>query len=88
MYSDSSDQMTVVEKIRKYSSFYEKKYGISPDLCHLHPSLFDGIEKEERDNLGVELVADDLILRNNFWIGVEKGTFQFYSDLKLKELEE
>lgn len=81
MYSDSSD-LTVIEKIEKYSGFYERKYGIKPEVCHVHPSLFESLERDEREELGVQLVSDDLILKNNFWIGVEEGTFKFYSELK------
>lgn len=89
MYSDSSD-MTVAEKIKKYSSFYTRKFGVVPEVCHIHPSLIDSITKDERDGLDVEIISDISILINNFWIGIEKGTFKFYSEVKIssKELEE
>ena len=88
MYSDSSD-LTVTEKIEKYSALYKYKYGIKPDVCHIHPSLFDLVSNDEVQDIDIKLVSDNLILINNFWIGVEKGSFRLYSELRsAKDIEE
>jgi hypothetical protein len=55
---------TLADKVMDAVAYYEKKYGISPDLCHVHSSMVDKSEPR------IAIIADDSIQVSHLWIGV------------------
>jgi hypothetical protein len=60
-------------KIQKAVDYYHKKYGRTPDLCLVHPSMLDAQERNERqfemDKLTVRPYRP--VLPGHIWIGIE-----------------
>jgi hypothetical protein len=59
-------------KIEKAAAYYTKKYGREPNLCLIHPSMFDGHAPD-----GLSFESDGLTIRpyrpvlpGHIWIGV------------------
>jgi len=53
--------------VRQAASDYQRKYGESPDLCLVHPSLLNG---QVRHVGGLRLESAGTVLPNYLWIGV------------------
>ena len=57
-------------KIQKAVDYYHKKYGRTPDLCLVHPSMLDTQEKNQRT-----VEVNKLTVRPyrpvHIWIGIE-----------------
>ena len=67
LWFDNS-QTALNTKIRKAIDYYHKKYGRSPDLCLVHPSML------KDSNLEVEKITVRPyrpVLPGHLWIGVE-----------------
>ena len=67
LWFDNS-QTALNTKIRKAIDYYHKKYGRSPDLCLVHPSML------KDSNLEVEKITIRPyrpVLPGHLWIGVE-----------------
>jgi hypothetical protein len=60
-------------KIQKAVDYYHKKYGRTPDLCLVHPSMLDPQERTERQ-LEINKVTVRPyrpVLPGHIWIGIE-----------------
>lgn len=70
LWFDNSDSSLTV-KIQKAMDHYHKKYGRTPDLCLVHPSMFsEGFSKEF--NIGKLSVRPYRpVLPGHIWIGIE-----------------
>ena len=60
-------------KIQKAVEYYHKKYGRSPDLCLVHPSMLDAQEKSQRTVEINKLTVRPYrpVLPGHIWIGIE-----------------
>ena len=59
-------RMNLEQRVLWAAERYQRKYGQSPTLCLLHPSLLEG----ERRRLGLlRLVAKKSVLPNYLWLG-------------------
>lgn len=60
-------------KIQKAVEYYHKKYGRTPDLCLVHPSMLEAQEKNQRtveiNRLTVRPYRP--VLPGHIWIGIE-----------------
>ena len=60
-------------KIQKAVDYYHKKYGRTPDLCLVHPSMLDAQDKNQRivevNKLTVRPYRP--VLPGHIWIGIE-----------------
>lgn len=75
LWFDNS-QTTLSVKIRKARDYYHKKYGRTPDLCLVHPSMLkDTNLVEEKPALsateGITVRPYRPVLPGHLWIGVE-----------------
>jgi len=75
LWFDNS-QTALNTKIRKAIDYYYKKYGRSPDLCLVHPSMLTdsnlGGEKSALSNTeGITVRPYRPVLPGHLWIGVE-----------------
>ena len=60
-------------KIQKAVDYYHKKYGRTPDLCLVHPSMLDTQEKNQRTVEVNKLTVRPYrpVLPGHIWIGIE-----------------
>ena len=67
-FDNSQTALTV--KIQKAVDYYNKKYGRSPDLCLVHPSMLDTNQRQlEINKLTVRPYRP--VLPGHIWIGIE-----------------
>ena len=60
-------------KIQKAVDYYHKKYGRTPDLCLVHPSMLDAQERNGRQLEINKLTVRPYrpVLPGHIWIGIE-----------------
>src|SRR5690349_13358057 len=60
-------------KIQKAVDYYHKKYGRTPDLCLVHPSMLDTQERNQRQLEDNKLTVRPYrpVLPGHIWIGIE-----------------
>jgi hypothetical protein len=70
-FDNSQTALTV--KIQKAVDYYNKKYGRSPDLCLVHPSMLDASEASQRQLEINKLTVRPYrpVLPGHIWIGIE-----------------
>jgi hypothetical protein len=70
-FDNSQTALTV--KIQKAVDYYSKKYGRSPDLCLVHPSMLDASERNQRQLEINKLTVRPYrpVLPGHIWIGIE-----------------
>lgn len=76
-FDNSQTALTV--KIQKAVDYYHKKYGRSPDLCLVHPSMLDKNDRQlETPALGAGASVNKMTIRpyrpvlpGHIWIGIE-----------------
>ncbi|HSL28676.1 MAG TPA: hypothetical protein VK900_05700, partial [Anaerolineales bacterium] len=67
-FDNSQTALTV--KIQKAVEYYHKKYGRTPDLCLVHPSMLDANQRQlEVNKLTVRPYRP--VLPGHIWIGIE-----------------
>lgn len=69
LWFDNSFDKDVDTKVREACDYYQKKYGRTPNVCFVHPSLANPGSIEVID--GVIVKANRSVLPNHFWIGIE-----------------
>jgi hypothetical protein len=67
LWFDNS-QTALNAKIRKAIDYYHKKYGRSPDLCLVHPSMLKDSQLEVEQ---ITVRPYRPVLPGHLWIGVE-----------------
>jgi hypothetical protein len=83
MWFDNDQKSDLDSKVGRAVEYYQDKYGDSPNLCFVHPSMLAGNGKRKKgkksDNNGsqptregVELRPSISMMPNHFWIGVEQ----------------
>lgn len=68
-YDDSRREL--VEKIDGAARRYRQKFGMSPDICYVHPSLLTGDDKMQLVR-GVRVSSKPSVLQHHFWVGREE----------------
>lgn len=70
LWFDNS-QSTLAQKIKKAVDYYQKKYGRTPDLCLVHPSMIlPGTDAGEGMPLTVRPYRP--VMPGHIWIGIEE----------------
>ncbi|MDX1438065.1 MAG: hypothetical protein R3335_14735 [Anaerolineales bacterium] len=67
LWYDNDPKKSLGDKVDQAATYYQDKYGKSPDLCFVHPSM----ESEEGQAGTVEIRSSGSVLPNYFWIGVD-----------------
>jgi hypothetical protein len=71
LWFDDDPQRRLEEKVLRAATHYERKYGRSPNLCFVHPSVFNGNGKHPVKRAGgVEICPGRSVLPDHFWLGV------------------
>jgi len=69
LWFDNDPRTDIATKIHRAADYYMKKYGQRPDLCFIHPSM-DVNATRQQD--GIEVRSNQLILPNHFWLGIHQ----------------
>ena len=67
LWFDNS-QISLEIKIQKAIDYYHKKYGKTPDLCLVHPSMLKDVKFEDKN---VTVRPYRPVLPGHIWIGIE-----------------
>ena len=81
LWFDNDNSADLDVKVKRAASYYQKKYGQSPNLCFVHPSMLPTNGKKSgskakakngkpRKSSGVELRTSQALLPNHFWLGI------------------
>jgi len=67
LWFDDDTKSDLRIKILKAVDYYQRKYGVRPNLCYVHPSM---LTQERVIAEGVEIRPNPRVLRNHFWLGL------------------
>src|SRR4030042_5043567 len=78
LWFDNDSKASLEGKVERAATYYRKKYGKSPTLCFVHPSMLpEGLPASENEvqsrvitTDGIEVRSNRSVLPNHFWIGV------------------
>ncbi len=73
LWFDNDKNTALSAKVERAARYYRQKYGQSPDLCLVHPSMLGEDQAEQSQAGRVALRSNRLILPGHLWIGVEEG---------------
>jgi hypothetical protein len=68
LWYDDDALRDLAQKVRLAVRRYRQKFGRTPDMCYVHPSMLDGITGELKID-GVCVAAQTPMLRHHFWLG-------------------
>jgi hypothetical protein len=67
LWFDNDPQADLETKINRAAGYYEKKYGLTPDLCYVHPSMVKNITLKTS---AIDIQTNRSLLPNHLWIGI------------------
>jgi hypothetical protein len=68
LWFDESDR-SLKDRVQEAAGFYAEKYGQSPTLCMVHPSMVNG----EGNEIGeIQLRKARSVMPNHFWVGIDE----------------
>jgi len=86
LWFDNDPKVGLTTKVERAAAYYRTKYGRSPTLCFVHPSMLAKItspasnetspkspENYPTSMSGVEVRSNRSVLPNHFWIGINNG---------------
>ena len=71
LWFDNDIKADLPTKIQRAASYYRTKYGRTPNLCFVHPSM---LPAPMNQSAGVELRTSRSVLPNHLWMGVSVST--------------
>ncbi|HIE24563.1 MAG TPA: hypothetical protein EYP74_01035 [Anaerolineales bacterium] len=73
MWFDDDKKTTLNAKIKTAAIYYRKKYGKTPDLCMVNPSMIpDDHPKDEK----MTLRPYPHIVKGHLWIGIDDSRYK------------
>ncbi len=77
LWFDNDPRTGVQAKIERAATYYRNKYGNTPNLCFVHPSMLvkngGNSEAAPVPNGNIEVRPSTSVLPNHIWIGVNGG---------------
>ena len=79
LWFDNDPKSGLSTKVERAASYYRTKYGKTPTLCFVHPSMLPTTPPVEAHNTpaektlvaaGIEVRSTRTVLPNHFWIGM------------------
>lgn len=82
LWFDNDSKTGLTTKVERAVNYYRNKYGITPTLCFVHPSMLaisptppdsSPVEAQEEKVMkaaGVEIRSNRSVMPNHLWIGV------------------
>ena len=71
LWFDNDPKIDFSVKILRAAEYYQRKYGQTPNVCFVHPSM--NIETPPK-SIGVDVQVNQMIQPNHFWLGVKQGS--------------
>jgi hypothetical protein len=68
LWYDDDGKRRLDEKVARAVAHYRAKYGLTPTLCFVHPSLLPAGPEVAA---GVQIRPAHTVMINHFWIGVD-----------------
>ncbi len=68
LWFDNDPKSDVLSKVQKAGAYYRNKYGETPNLCFVHPSMITEAKTTAGD---ISVCSNQTMLPNHFWIGVQ-----------------
>ncbi len=68
LWFDNDPKSDVLSKVQKAAVYYRNKYGETPNLCFVHPSMIPEAKTIAGD---ISVCCNKTMLPNHFWIGVQ-----------------
>lgn len=73
LWYDDAPGRDLAEKVERAARRYQRKFGMAPDVCYVHPSaLGDNGNTKERKVGKIRVSPLPSVLRHHFWIGQEE----------------
>jgi hypothetical protein len=69
LWFDNDPKAELSDKVLRAAAYYQKKYGLQPNLCFVHPSM---IATAPSRASGIELRPSKQVLPNHLWLGVNE----------------
>lgn len=69
LWFDNDPKTDLQVKVQRAADYYNKKYGASPNLCFVHPSM---LTADLRRAGSVELRPSRQVLPNHLWLGINE----------------
>ena len=80
LWFDNDPVQGLDAKVKRAASYYQEKYGKTPTVCFVHPSMIfdsDSVQQEASSKPKIRILTGEVevrsnnsILPNHFWIGV------------------
>jgi hypothetical protein len=71
LWFDNDPKVDITVKINRAIDYYQHKYGQTPNLCFVHPSMV----KSSPTKTGlIEVRSSRAVLPNHFWIGLNTSS--------------
>ncbi len=70
LWFDNDKNADLDIKLRRAAAYYQKKYGQSPNLCFVHPSMLPNGRPQQASD--VEVRTSSSLLPNHFWLGIHR----------------
>jgi hypothetical protein len=67
LWFDNDPKTDFSIKVERAADYYRSKYGQTPNLCFVHPSMVNGDPLSLRE---IEIRPNRSVMPNHFWIGV------------------
>ena len=69
LWFDNDPNVEIMAKVKRAIEYYRTKYGETPDLCFVHPSM---VSDENIGSSNLTLRTNTSMIPHHFWIGVQK----------------
>jgi hypothetical protein len=67
LWYDNDVKSDLAVKIERAMSYYREKYGDTPNLCFVHPSM---LAEKDLNGTAIEVRTTRSVLPNHFWLGI------------------
>jgi hypothetical protein len=66
LWFDNDPKTDLPAKIERAAAYYRQKYGQTPNLCFVHPSMLKDAAQAAR---GIEIKENRQVLPHHLWLG-------------------
>ena len=73
LWYDNDPKADLTIKIQRAASYYQDKYGKTPNLCFVHPSMLPTQAEAPATSIksaGIDVRPNRAVLPNHLWMGV------------------
>lgn len=67
LWFDNDPKTDITVKINRAVDYYQHKYGQTPNLCFVHPSM---VKASPTKSGNIEVRSSRSVLPNHFWLGL------------------